>query len=483
MFRVFIAEDEMASMNYIKNIISAKCPEFSVVGEAYNGADALEKLQTQVVDVLISDIHMNNVSGIELVGKVKELYPQIQSIIISGYSDFEYAQGAIRASVSDYIMKPIDVAQLVKRMKIIAEKLQQEYFKIQLDIWHKLINKNTIEKEMADYYLPANLFGQALIRRGSLANRTTEMLGQEVVYTELCTTQWILSGRDANELLVIWKEESTHIEEIEKLTARYSEGLCSTVVYAEPPIKLENIYDTIKNLANSMDINITIGVTQTIKLGSTSKQEKMLDHKKFLRSTDFHLQNGNITGLKNELVNHFNEWEKNRYGALQVEQALTQFFAKVLSYGKGDFFDYTKPLTDALLYANSMGELLAEVWNIIVKMLDLPPSTRQSTSDIFALIDEYVMEYYMESLSLQKVCSRFNISQPHLSKLFRKHKNMTFTDYLTMLRMEEAKKLIDENGNIKLKDVAHLVGYSDSLYFSKVFKVYTGCTPSQYGKV
>lgn len=482
MFRVFIAEDETASLNYIKNIIAIKCPAFSVVGEAYDGAQALEKLKTQSIDVLISDIHMSNVDGIELVGKVRELYPQVKSIIISGYSDFEYAQGAIRANVSDYIMKPLDVAQFVKRMETIAAKLRQEYFKAQLDIWYKLISKNILEKEAADYYIPVKLFGLALIRRGSLAYKAVEMLGQEVVHTELSTEQWILSGRDTNELLVIWKKKTLQAEELEKLAMRYSEGFCNTVIYTEQPVRLENIYDSIQVLTKNMDIYATIGVTQTIKLEPMSKQKKMLDYKKFLRGANFHLQNGNIAGFKNDLVNNFSEWEKSGYSALQVEQALVQFFAKVLSYGKGDFFDYATPLANAMQYSNSMGELLAEVWNIIVKILDLPPSARQSTSDIFAAIDEYVVGHYMEPLSLQKVCNRFNVSQPYLSKLFKKHKSMTFTDYLTMLRIEQAKKIIEENGSIKLKDIAQLVGYSDSLYFSKVFRMYTGCAPSQYGK-
>jgi len=482
MFRVFVAEDEVASMNFIKNIIAMKCPEFSVTGEAFDGAEALEKLQTQSVDVLISDIRMNNVDGIELVGKVKELYPKVQSFIVSGYSDFEYAQGAIRANVLDYIMKPIDVAQFVSRMESIADKLRHEYFKNQLDVLYKLVSKNNLEREVADYYIPGKHFGLALIRRSNLVCRTTAMIGREVVYTEPSTEQWILGGRDTSELLIVWNENFVQIEEIEKLARRYSEGSCSTIVYTERLTKLENIYNKVGSLAKCMDMSVTIGVTQTVKLETKIKQDKALDYKKLLRSTDFHLQNGNVEGFKNELLNHFNEWEKNRYSSLQIEQALNQFFVKVLSYGKDSFFDYTKPLTDAMLLSNSIGELLAEVWSIVVRILDLPPSSRQSTSDIFAKIDDYMTKNYMEPLTLQKICGRYNLSQPYLSKLFKKHKDMTFTEYLTMLRIEQAKIIIEEDRSAKLKDVAQQVGYLDPLYFSKVFRMYVGCAPSQYGK-
>jgi len=129
-----------------------------------------------------------------------------------------------------------------------------------------------------------------------------------------------------------------------------------------------------------------------------------------------------------------------------------------------------------------MGQLLAEVWNIVVKILDLQPSKWQDASDIFAQVDEYVVNMFTEPISLQKVCSRFNVSQPHLSKLFKKHKNTTFNDYLTMLRIEQAKTIIKENPTMKLKDVAQMIGYSDALYFSKVFRVHVGCSPSQYGR-
>jgi len=347
MYRIFIAEDESASMNFIKNIIAAKCPEFTVVGEASDGAEALEKLQAQSVDVLISDIQMSNVNGIELVQTVKQLYPHVLSVIISGYSDFEYAQSAIRANVSDYIMKPIDVAQFINCMNTIAEKLSQQYLKAQINVWHNLISKNALDKEKIAYYIPKEYFTLALIRRGWIAQKSAKMIVQEVVYTEAGGERWVLSGRDSNELLVIFGGELPPLDELEKLASSFSEGLYFTIAYAAQLIKIDSIYDKVNLLAENMDEQVTIGITQMIKLGEKSK--KSMDSKKFLNSAAFHMQNENMAGLKNELVKHFGEWETSKCSALQLERVLNQFFIKVSSYSGDNFFDYAKPLSDVLL--------------------------------------------------------------------------------------------------------------------------------------
>jgi len=356
MFRVFIAEDEPASIDYIKNIIAMKCPDFHVAGEAYDGAEALEKLTKNPVDVLISDVEMDDVNGIELITKLTEIHPQIRSIIVSGYSDFSYIQGALRAKAVDYILKPINVKQFVDLLNRIAKELRQVYREDQLRIW-------------SDY---------------------------------------ISGTQDA-------------------------------------------------------------------------EQSKTLDCTEFLHMSDNYIQSGNIMGLKDELTRNFCIWEKERYDSLQIVRALELLFSRISKHQPSEsFYDYSEPLTQALSTAGSMQELMSMVWEIISNLLKLNPSMFQSVDDLFEIIDNYITRYYMEPLSLQGICHRFNISQTYLSRLFRKHRKMSFIDYITVLRIERAKEIIAENGEVKLKDVANMVGYPDSSYFSKVFRQHVGCSPSQY---
>ena len=307
------------------------------------------------VDVLISDVEMDDVNGIELITKLSEIHPHIHSIIVSGYSEFSYIQGALRARAVDYILKPINVGQFVDLLNRIARDLNQADRERKARIWSDYINK---------------------------------------------------------EQLV---------------------------------------------------------------------QTKTMDFNEFLRVSDNYIQNGNIAGFKDELARNFNLWEKDRYSTLQIVRALELLFSRISKHRPADsFYDYSEPLAEALYTASSMQELMSRVWDIISNLLELNPSMHQSIDELFEIIDDFISAHYMEALSLQGVCSRFNISQTYLSRLFRKHRGMSFNDYLTVLRIDRAKEIIAENKDVKLKDVAQMVGYPDSSYFSKVFRQQVGCSPSQY---
>ena len=493
MFSVFIAEDEPASMDFIKNIVSQKCPEFYVVGEAYDGAEALEKLLENPADVLISDVEMDDVNGIELITKLASIHPQTHSIVVSGYSDFAYTQGALRAKAVDYILKPINIQQLVERLDKIAEKLRKDYRENQLYILHSCISKNLVDKKAVDYYFNSELFSLTLIHKGGHEDAGgIEMMGREVLFTNNYKDCWILSGRNSSELLVISESENC-MERIEQIIDGFSDGNYCTTVFSDL-CKIEDVNKTAKLIASQLDECLTIGKTQTVKLGvqenvlipnttaiTATPHAKVLDCHEFLSMSDFYLQNGDIKGFEDELVRNFRLWEDGEYNAVQVGRALDLLFSRISRHqSTRRYYNYSNPLALALLNATTMEELMAMVLGIFNDMLELKTHTRQSTEAHFDVIDEYISRHYMEALSLQGVCNRFYISQTYLSRLFRKHRGMSFNDYLTILRIERAKEIIAKNKSIKLKDVAQMVGYPDSSYFSKVFRLHVGCAPSQY---
>lgn len=490
MFSVFIAEDEPASMDFIKNIVSQKCPEFCIVGEAYDGAEALEKLSRNPADVLISDVEMDDVNGIELITELASIHPQTHSIIVSGYSDFAYTQGALRAKAVDYILKPINVQQLVERLDKIAEKLSKDYRENQLYILHSCISKNLFDEKAADYYFRSELFSLALIHKGGHEDAGgIGMMGREVQFTNNYNDCWVLSGRSSSELLVISESENC-MERIEQIIGGFSDGNYCTTVFSDL-CKIEDVNKTAKLIASQLEECLTIGKTQTVKLSVQENvlipattdipHAKVLDCHEFISMSDFYLQNGDIKGFEDELERNFKLWESEEYNALQIGRTLDLLFSRISRHQSTHrYYNYSNPLALALQNAATMEELMTMVLGIFNDMLELKTHTRQSTEAHFDVIDEYISRHYMEPLSLQGVCNRFYISQTYLSRLFRKHRGMSFNDYLTILRIERAKEIIAKNKRIKLKDVAQMVGYPDSSYFSKVFRLHVGCAPSQY---
>ena len=128
MYQVFIAEDEPAALEHICTIIQNKCPNFQVVGTAEEGKSAVEQLEYLRPDVLITDVKMPVMDGIFLIKRVKEKYPDILSVIISGYQEFDYAQSALHYGVCDYILKPVKPSTLQESMYMIQGRLDEYYY-------------------------------------------------------------------------------------------------------------------------------------------------------------------------------------------------------------------------------------------------------------------------------------------------------------------------------------------------------------------
>ncbi|WP_282936098.1 response regulator [Paenibacillus sp. RC67] len=113
MIKILLVEDEEIIRNGLKNLIAQVSADFNIVKEAVNGREALDYLQKEVPDVIITDIRMREMDGLTLTAKVRERYPQMPILIISGYGDFEYARQALRYGVTDYLLKPIDRLALI----------------------------------------------------------------------------------------------------------------------------------------------------------------------------------------------------------------------------------------------------------------------------------------------------------------------------------------------------------------------------------
>lgn len=132
MYKVIVVDDEPAALSHICSIITKKCPDYQVVTTAENGNEALDKVREFLPDLLICDVSMPLMNGIQLAATVKELYPDILSLIVSGYSDFEYAKGALQSGVCDYILKPVVPSELKKLWILFLKKYEGIYINTEI---------------------------------------------------------------------------------------------------------------------------------------------------------------------------------------------------------------------------------------------------------------------------------------------------------------------------------------------------------------
>lgn len=148
MYQVMVVDDEPMAASLIVNIIKRKYSDFEIMGTAYDGEEALELMEEKgEPDVLITDIQMPVMNGLKLVEETKKRYPEVISVIVSGYQEFEYAKQAIAFGVCDYILKPIVPSEFSKLITRIEEKLRQKYYKERNTLMHKMVNEIPIDEK------------------------------------------------------------------------------------------------------------------------------------------------------------------------------------------------------------------------------------------------------------------------------------------------------------------------------------------------
>lgn len=171
MYSVLVTDDEPTAVKHIESIIEKKCPDFYVAGRARNGKEALEKTLDIHPDILITDIRMPVMDGIQLSEALYSSGEDTKIIIVSGYSEFGYAQSAIKLGVRDYILKPVVPSELQALLFKLKEELKDKYYQGRKEIIRKLsLGQAPKEGEMEKYF-PYALYYAALVRRNGLPPR------------------------------------------------------------------------------------------------------------------------------------------------------------------------------------------------------------------------------------------------------------------------------------------------------------------------
>lgn len=490
MFKVIVVDDEPGALAHLCSIIEKKCGCFQIAGTAENGVEALELICKKDPDVVIADVKMPLMNGIELVSKLKTEFPSIFSIIVSGYNEFEYAQGAIKSGVCDYILKPVLPSALQNIMDELAEKLRVLYYQNRNNIMRKLCSQGTIYDNVIEKYFPHQNYYGAIIRKNGLPRRFSA--GNEVeIYSDINELVNIY-GRDEMEAFYLVPEELLCGKSFEYyITNVYkkecADGHYTTLVYGKCSFPAGRLQAKVRELYKILDIYSTVGENQILNLEKCSEAGESELEQKVINSVISDLEHllleQRYDKFKNELRCLFKRWEKEKKPQLWVEQASRQIMYLVVKYRPESIalIEYEYMIEDAFFYSISMEELLDNFIEIIFKSFkDLEGSNKVDSPEFFAQVDEYMHKHIADSITLQSVCRKFGISQTYLSKLFRKYKGESFNRYLTSIRVKRAVELIELNPEVFVKDIAAKVGFNDQFYFSRIFRSYTGICPTDF---
>ncbi|RPH59006.1 MAG: response regulator [Chloroflexi bacterium] len=518
-YKVFFVEDEIVTREGIRDNVDWRAYGFEFCGEAADGEMALPLLQSVRPDVLITDIKMPFMDGLQLSKIIRERMPWVKIIVLSGHDEFEYAQQAIELGVTEYLLKPVTVQNLHQALKKIAaqldrERKEQENLKKLQDQVEE--NRATLRERLllrlvvgavssTEAIEKGQLLGMDLVARCYLVVILKTELGdrsEQFDYDEYQRVQQIVAGlvednpdifwlkKDWDELVLVMKggtpeyleeERELLLEQIEQEVSKTRYQLAIGV--GAPKKRIADIYQSF--------VEALVSIQNTAD-GNKNGPNQAVDRAELLKVDKSAVENYLRCGAEADFDGFFDAYIR-PLGETALKSYLIKnyiFVDVVLATAKlvddlGGTIDQVVP------ELNSIETILANIKTIeqlrdqahVILSSALAYRDSQPTGQYKNLIrqaKEYIEQHYRNpELSLNEVAAQVNLSASHFSVVFGQETCQNFKEYLTEMRMKKAMELL-RTTSLKAADIAYQVGYNDPHYFSSAFKKNTGLSPTGF---
>ena len=535
MYRILLVDDEILVRDAIRENIDWKAMDCELVGVCENGQEAAEFVKSQEVDIVLTDICMPYMDGMELSHYLHDNYPDIVIVIFSGFSDFEYAKKAIQYDVSEYLLKPVTAMELtgvISRMKEKVEQrkaerrkmesltqVSQKYHKNALVIRSKAIEElvkctQDVEvslKQMKElgidmdvpsyrvavfdmdiysdmYQLEVEKYQESALMAFVLFNISDELVSQAnagVAYQEGSSRVCVLfmgeHTRDfSNRILEICRDIQQKVKEV--IGIAVSIGIGSWV---KAPDKLLLSY---KLAEKAMQYRYLLGGNLLIDMDERKTTQNLS-----LQEPLEAFVNAMKTGKKETMELMLAKMEqaiKDAYAdkslACVYLQQIVRAVAKAWETVNADSDEITRTreemiilITEQKSFQKAIGLVKDYAERIFENMQKFNSSSMQRQA---VLAQDYIQNNYMDpGLNLNSICNYLNISTSYFSTIFKEATGETFIEALVRVRMEKARELL-EHTTLKNYEIAEKVGFSDPHYFGISFKKMTGKTPTEYAR-
>lgn len=503
--KALIVEDEIPSLRGLKQKLIELDMGIEVVGEAFNGEAALELIPKLNPDVVFTDVRMPIMDGIELIRNIREKYPNIISIIVSGYSDFEYAHEAIKMNVEEYLLKPVDPAALRDILLICLKKLKTQTEENQRKIIHHTIlgypNKSKCGQNHDKFYVAYLCFGNIIQLNSGFDSISEELCSLDIEAYIKDTWQeveevFLIESNYINEKHIVIKmsrNQRIRIQEfVEKLYNAIREPYSCpvTLVYSQLLYNVNEIGETARALRIKAKDNIVFCKSSLMELRATRAKSSYMHMLTYdmLNKLLIMIQNNQLHLFKKEVKNIFQVWEKDDYPLTLVEK---EFFSILITL-KGVYmsdmdlreFEKLFDIENLVTISNDYNELYLNFCflldDIFFSNMNDSRTKKSIQQQIIDEVDIFLKSNICRQVSLQEISEKFGMSQVYMCRMFKEVKNVSPIDYFINLKIEKAKEYISLYPEMKFKNIASMVGYNNPYYFSKIFKCIEGLTPSEY---
>lgn len=523
-----IVDDEAVIRKGLQCFINWPAMDCHLVCEANNGIEAIECLKNNPIDIVVSDIRMPGLDGLELSKYIHTHYPSIKVIILTAFADFSYAQAAIKYNVVDFIIKTNPTEKLPEAIRKAKELILQEKEKEhQLKLLESRIKENTSEireklvKDIINGIIfPPEQIGKRLAENGIQlenyfvivfelsepsfdVNESSEAHNRFILsvknFLELAFKNYshysfvmsknilftLVSFRGGNAsvftqmLLVTCNEVLAMLDSFMKFTI--SIGISGM---HKNPAEITQAYNealeaSSANFYNSNNVSVYVSSEGKSKKGLNAQMHKHND------AIVSHIQAGNLNAALDGINKLFQIYRESKEPIEQIKvssmllcslcfRLLANLNLNVdrLNLNEADIYKQIQ-------HCKSIQSLLSLLLSVIKSVSTLISENRKQYSLIVREVHQYLHENYNKDINLQTIADHVHVNSSYLSRLFKKETEMSIIDTLNKIRIEKAKQLLLDPRN-KIFEVASEVGIDDPTYFTHVFVKYVGMSPKEY---
>jgi len=537
MYNILIVDDEPIILSGIKSMIDWEANECHLIATARNGQDALLKIKDFKPDIVICDISMPLLNGIQLLEIANNKYPQSVFLMLTNHSDFEFVTSSLRMRAIDYLLKSqLDESSL-------KEALTRA--KLECDARTKLSRVNFVDDYLKNNHLQVleNTFAQIIHKFLNSHTDDANTILQKNSIINFAIFNILIDYTTIPNMTHFTYEDETRLfisqkELTEKLIANFSKNyilISKDNSHTELFVLIwnltpENYEDKINLFIRKLKIassNITQAEISLIATDIFKDSSYLPDcrYQLFKLQDSYYLHAKEIMFFSDFSNNNFSKYDSSHsFSGQGIAEHLSQELRAKNITACASLFDKTinlietvpHQLNQALWICNDIYTSVCDVienfklsqhllsaffskdselcklnyilkrdqviqWLTILKKLitELLSSMQTNKADILEKAKQYVQNNISKQIILQDVADYVSISPGYLSAMFKKYYNQSFFDYINQTKTEYACKEIQE-GKLKIYEIAYSLGYENAYYFTKVFKKYTGCTPTEY---
>lgn len=467
MYQVMIVDDEQMVINSLVLGFDWRAHGYEVVATTTNSSEALDMIRFIRPDVVFSDVKMPSLSGLDLMRKVRQELAQVQFVFISGYADFSYVQTALSLGAAGYCLKPLEEEEITQVLENVTKHLNAQQEALQVNFNHLLRSpceqtaQALLDKLYPNCEIPQNLTAAVSVGRANW------LLSGNVSYAFIA-----MSNKAYLYLISSNREYLSSVPFCTALLNAAAEKKINSFAWCNIPNAVAFLHTELAALLNSAYLYFT---KNSATLGRAHIAVNLTENEIILQASARANKNRII-----ELLDLLEQIKKGCHKIIPKDAFELYNICAALLKRMGDE-GCIAPLASICELAeayNNIDDMLAALirrFEVLTGSVD-PENLR---NDTFKKVLDYVNHNFTTQLSFQDICTDYCINASYLSQLFKKEIGITFTSYITNLRLQYAKELL-ETTPLRISEITEKIGYGFDYNFTKLFKKETGLTPREY---